>query len=587
MSEETSDLVEELRTKISNLESEVATLSGENDRLNSIIKSKEDAIQEMDSTQKSLKDQIKAAGPEISENTDYKAQLESKDQEIALLTKKLASLQTVEDEKKSLENQIKALEADHEIEVKSLQLKLSQFENKSQNEEFNSDENQLVQVNLNIIADEDAEKDQLNRDKANPNELIQEKVEKKMKDQMDAMKEELYGLKEQHEQHTSHITDELDNLRLEIKEKMDLIDVLETNNQDLEMRAERAEEEARNLMHELEQTQDQQIEQQDKFDGDKEEQIAQMHEDMQRLLEFKNELEALIEEQNGDIEGKNEKINKLTNELKHFKGEFEKGDSYVKNLEKQLKEYKSKCSVATAKFNRLKQGKITELQKKNRDLKSEVTVLKDMVKSSKNEVRSKDISIKKFRKRLTSLEKISQIRSKVSEIASMNSGRSNRGRSRERDEDHYPYEEEYDYENHHQNHQAIEEAAESLEATGNQQPYYESPQKPVLYSKTPNIKISKNINNSKITSLKKYSPDRIHPGRSMPRMNSNPFSSKVTKGYDYYKDSLSKPDFKNNSYGMKGVFSQASGDFELPAIKESQGAIILDRKRLDVLKRDI
>lgn len=52
MSEQASDIVEELKTKISNLESEVATLSGENDRLNSIIKNKENEIVDMGATQK-------------------------------------------------------------------------------------------------------------------------------------------------------------------------------------------------------------------------------------------------------------------------------------------------------------------------------------------------------------------------------------------------------------------------------------------------------------------------------------------------------------------------------------------------------
>lgn len=543
----------------------------------------------------SLKDQIIAAGQEDKKEVDYKAQLAEKDELINSLQEQLSSMKNIEDEKKSLENQLSSLKADHETEVNTLQSRLTQLESQPTEDDSNSGHDQLVQINLNIIASEDAEDDQFDRQESNSLELseknsklkkklVQEKkVAKKMKEQMDTMKEELYGLQEQHEKHNTHITQELDELRMEIKEKIDLIDVLETNNRDLETRAERAEEESRTLMHELEQTQDQQIQEQTKMDGEKEEQISQMHEDMQRLLEFKNELEALIEEQNKDIEEKSNKIVQLTDELKNYKAEFEKGDTYVKSLEKQVKDLKVKNNSATSKVNRLKQGKTAEL-KKIRDLKGEVDVLKEMVKSSKNEVRSKEITLKKFKKRLTSLEKISQIRSKVSEIQSHNSNHSQRGRSRERDHDHYEYEEGYDYDN--QNDEVIVEAAENLEATGNQQPYYDSPQKPVLYSKTPNIRAHKNMNNSKIAGLGQYSPDRLRADGSMPKMEANPFSNKVTKGYEYYKDSLNKPDFKNNSYGMKGVFTQASGDFELPAIKESQGAVIFDRKRLDVLKRD-
>jgi chaperonin cofactor prefoldin len=51
MSEE-DNLVEQLKTKISNLESEVATLSGENDRLQTEIKTKNEFIEELEHTQK-------------------------------------------------------------------------------------------------------------------------------------------------------------------------------------------------------------------------------------------------------------------------------------------------------------------------------------------------------------------------------------------------------------------------------------------------------------------------------------------------------------------------------------------------------
>jgi len=226
----------------------------------------------------------------------------------------------------------------------------------------------LVQINLEIIACEDCKEDDLERSQTNPNDLseknsklkkklIQEKkVAKKMQDAMETMKGELYGLQEQHEQQNNHISNELQNLRLEIKEKMDLINVLENENRELEIRTEKAENDARSFLHEIQQMQDQNSEEQDKFGGDKEAQIVQMHEDMQRLLDFKNELEALIEEQNKDIEEKSEKISQVVEELKLYKGEAENNDLYIRNLEKQVKEYKTKYASVNSKLNRLKQG---------------------------------------------------------------------------------------------------------------------------------------------------------------------------------------------------------------------------------------
>ena len=122
----------------------------------------------------------------------------------------------------------------------------------------------------------------------------------------------------------------------------------------------------------------------------------------------------------------------------------------------------------------------------------------------------------------------------------------------------------------------------NLEHTGNQVQYYNPPNaKSGQYSKTPNIRVAKNLNNSKIVNISKLSPERLKGDNSMPKMDNyrDPFQNKVTKGYDFYKDNLTKPDFKNNSYGVKSVFTTGSDQFELPAIKESHGAVIFDRKR--------
>lgn len=269
------------------------------------------------------------------------------------------------------------------------------------------------------------------------------------------------------------------------------------------------------------------------------------------------------------------------NELKAIKSQGDQQEGYIKNLERQNKEYKTKIASTNTKLNKLKQGKITEFQKKIKDLTSEVNVLKEMVKSSKNEVRSKDISLSSYKKRLTSLEKISKIRSKVSEMHSSHSQNSQRNISNGRVNDTYEYDEHYDDE--HETDDVIIEAEENLEHTGNQAQYHNYPPnvKSVQYSKTPNIRVTKNLNNSKISNINKLSPERLKPDSSMPKMDNyrDPFQNKVTKGYDFYKDNLNKADFKNNSYGVKSVFTTGSDQFELPAIKESQGAIIFDRKR--------
>lgn len=203
-----------------------------------------------------------------------------------------------------------------------------------------------------------------------------------MLDEMETMKSELYELQNQNDKGKQLESQNVFTLQSEVREKNDYIDVLENTNRELEVKLQKSEDETRQAMIELRQNQEHNDEIAGKF-GDQDEQIGQMHEDMQRLLEFKNELEALIEEQNKDIEEKTQKINYLVEDMETKTNELEAKDKYIKNIEKQVKEYKSKYVTTNSKLSKLKQGKITELQKKIRDKESEIQVLKEMVKSSK------------------------------------------------------------------------------------------------------------------------------------------------------------------------------------------------------------
>lgn len=191
---------------------------------------------------------------------------------------------------------------------------------------------------------------------------------------------------------------QLQELRDELIDKINLIDRLEQDNRHLKTKAEKAEAETRKTAVELQKSEEKRDEGGDTNLNDQNEQITQMHEDMRRLLEFKNELEALIEEQNKEIDHKNRRINDLVDKNKFKDAEILKFTSYTENLERQNKELKAKISQYSSKFNKLKQGKTSENQKTINDMNREIELLKEMVKSSKNELRSKDISIKKFQK---------------------------------------------------------------------------------------------------------------------------------------------------------------------------------------------
>ena len=469
--------------------------------------------------------------------------------------------------------------AKHELEVKELRSKIAQLSSVHNEDEIdNTDHNQLVQLNINIIACEDVDDDEFARDDNNSKEMSEKnsklkkqivkekKIAKKLQEELDSTKNELYGLRFKNEEYNQYTSDEMQKLRDELISKLDLVDHLENENRQLEVRATKAEDDARNTLIELQQIQEQNDEQNDKF-GDQDEQIAQMHEDMQRLLEFKNELELLIEEQNKNIEKKQLKINDLIDEISVKNVDTEKLNLYIKNLEKQVKETKTKYNQVNSSYNRLKQGKIAELQKKIKDLNSEIDVLKEMIKSSKMEVRTKEISLQKFHKRIASLERISKIKSKASEIYSIQSQNSQRNRSVGRQQDSYEYNQTQD-EDEGENDEVIVEAEENLEATGTQDPMqnYAQPTKASQYSKTPNIRMSKQFNNSKVSIALKDSPDKLKADFSASKIDENrSFKNKINKSY----------------------FDGEQPSFVLPVIKESHGAVILDRRKLDMLKKDI
>eukprot|EP00345_Euplotes_harpa_P009479 CAMPEP_0168346892 /NCGR_PEP_ID=MMETSP0213-20121227/18607_1 /TAXON_ID=151035 /ORGANISM="Euplotes harpa, Strain FSP1.4" /LENGTH=132 /DNA_ID=CAMNT_0008355761 /DNA_START=6 /DNA_END=401 /DNA_ORIENTATION=- len=125
MSEDSN--IEQLKEQISKLENDVATLTGENSRLNSEIK-------RMATTQHSLNPQ-----PEASADVEeLKDALDRKDQQISDLQEKLKHYKGFEASRLSMEGQLNeiqikadnylrelaATKASHELEVKELKTKL-------------------------------------------------------------------------------------------------------------------------------------------------------------------------------------------------------------------------------------------------------------------------------------------------------------------------------------------------------------------------------------------------------------------------------------------------------------------------------
>lgn len=145
-----------------------------------------------------------------------------------------------------------------------------------------------------------------------------------------------------------------------------------------------------------------------------------MKKDMQKLIEFKNELEALVEQQNSELGKKTEELAMAQKELKVKDAQLRKMNEYISELEKQLKQDEHKIHQNEVKFKKMKQGQIIEMSKKLRDQQNQIEILKEMVAGSKKELQSKVHNITTLKKRLGSLEKINKIHlSRHSDIQSI------------------------------------------------------------------------------------------------------------------------------------------------------------------------
>ncbi len=62
-----------------------------------------------------------------------------------------------------------------------------------------------------------------------------------------------------------------------------------------------------------------------------------------------------------------------------------------------------------SRLRKIKSGKMNELNKRLKDREGEIVVLKDMVGSSRRELKTKDLTISKHKKRIKNLERIAGI----------------------------------------------------------------------------------------------------------------------------------------------------------------------------------
>lgn len=110
------------------------------------------------------------------------------------------------------------------------------------------------------------------------------------------------------------------------------------------------------------------------------------------------------------------------------------------------------------------------------------------------------------------------------------------------------------------------EAEENLEETNHLKYNFDQQQMiAAQYSKTPNVKGSKFANNAKMMEITKNGMRGLKADNSMPKIENRNVNNR-----------------SKNKYSIGD-----NSSFVLPTIKESHGAVIFDRKKLDLLMKDI
>lgn len=100
---------------------------------------------------------------------------------------------------------------------------------------------------------------------------------------------------------------------------------------------------------------------------------------MQKLIEFKNELEALVEQQNSELVKKNDELKMSQKEVLLKDNQIKHMSEYIKGLEKQVKHEEHKIHKTEVKLRQVKQGQVIEMNKKMRDQQNQIEILKNMV----------------------------------------------------------------------------------------------------------------------------------------------------------------------------------------------------------------
>lgn len=127
------------------------------------------------------------------------------------------------------------------------------------------------------------------------------------------------------------------------------------------------------------------------------------------MISYKNELEEIVDQQTSSLSQTSKRATAMEESLRFKEQEFDKQEAVLRRANESGAETKKKLMQAEVKIRQLTQATVKDLKLRLKQKQSEIDVLKDLVKSSSNSIKAKDIDISRLNKRINRLEKLVDI----------------------------------------------------------------------------------------------------------------------------------------------------------------------------------
>lgn len=140
-----------------------------------------------------------------------------------------------------------------------------------------------------------------------------------------------------------------------------------------------------------------------------EEEVQQIKEDMQVMVNYKNDLELLIDEQTQNLTMTSKRANQMEEQLRSKQNEFDSLEATLRRANESAAESKKKLLQAEVKLRQLTGATVKDLKMSIKQKQNEIDVLKEMVRASSGQLKQKDNDISHLHERVQILEKLVEI----------------------------------------------------------------------------------------------------------------------------------------------------------------------------------